>query len=278
MGTYAWPANLTKNEKGWITTFVDWPDIAAIKASAQDSMLEASEQLNNEIEHRLEQKAHIPAPSEVKPGQIQIPASSRVNHLLDALIQKENEKQLQNLAQIEHANREKRSSYLTEYRMNLDSVERLRDQADEAAIKFATIGINFNYFLNGGALVALPAILQFAEKGSVNLESLNFAMWLFVAGIVLAGLTNFLAYRSVIKAAEAHSEEINARAMDVSLAYYPPEDPSERQTEAASKHTTSKLLLGVARTTANWGILTFAVSNIFFLVGLSLIIWSVSNH
>lgn len=277
MTEYAWPANIAKHNTGWITSLVDWPDLVVVKPTPQESILSTTKALNDEIIRRLKDDEWIPAPSDTKPEQIKIPANSNVNAMLDAYVQHEQHQQFQNLSEIERANREKRAAYLAEFRTSLEPVERRGERADQAAIEFAAIGIKSNYLLNGGALVALPAIMQFAEKGAVNWNLLFWSVWLFVLGMATAAATNFFAYRSVMLAGEAHGHEQTARANSVKLDYYPPEDPSKMQGEVASARSKHEDLLASARKTANFGVVVHGLSIAFFMAGVSLIILGVKT-
>ncbi|HEY8593989.1 MAG TPA: hypothetical protein VIL84_01995 [Devosiaceae bacterium] len=276
MTQYYWPANLTKSPAGWVTSLVDWPNIATVEATPQESVASAVETLSLQISDRIRDDATIPIPSELKPGQIQIPADALTSAKLDAYVKKQNEKHLRNAFQIEQANRERRSIYLSEFRINLEPVERLRGQADDAAVKFASIALNSSYILNGGALVALPAILQFTENGTIDPGRIATSVWFFVAGIAFAAITNFLAFHSVMQAGEGHNYEIAARAIDVRIAHYPPDDIQIHQADSALSRDSSKKKLGSATTISRFGVTSYILSILSFLFGVCIIVRSLS--
>lgn len=278
MSTYSWPANLAKNEAGWITSLVDWPEIAAIDNSAQASVLTASQNLSAAIQDRLSKGLKIPLQSELKPGQVEIVVNTDTSAQLDSYLENMQEKQLKRQSEIEQINREKRAAYLTEYRINLDSVERLRDHADQGAIEFASIGVKSIYVLNGGALVAIPAILKFTQGGTISKGYVVAAVIFFVAGILLAAAANYLAYRSMFQAGAGHAKEMNARAVEVSNNHYPPEDPSISQAKIKESRSEHDDLLLRANRLADKGVVVFGTSFLAFLAGSGIIIYGLGGE
>jgi len=275
LAIYAWPANVAKHDADWITSLVDWPELESRGESVQASVLTASQDLSDAVRGKLEEDLSIPLPSELKPGQVQIPVDADAAARLDAYVQHAQKSRLKRFAEIEQANREKRASFLSEFRANLASVERVQEHADRSAVEFAIIAVKSCYILNGGALVVIPAILQFAEKGTVSKVSLLAATVLFVVGIFLAALANYLAYRSMFRAGEGYGEEISARATDVRIAYYPPEDPSEDQANIKSYRTKSERYFKESKRLADWGVGTFSLSVLTFLIGVGIIIYGI---
>lgn len=272
MQTYAWPANIAKDGAKWITSVVDWPNIASVGNSAQDSLLAAMQHLSDAIRDRISNDLKIPLPSELKPGQVQIPIDNDATARLEAYLERIQEKRLRRLSEIEQANRAKRESFLTEFRTNMEPAERLRDQCNLGAVDFASIAIKATFVMNGGALVALPAILQFADKGRISTQSLLVSVILFVVGIVLATITNFLAYKSMLVASDGHENEVSARAVEVIEWYYPSEDPTPNQAKIKTYRADAQDKFKWAQRLANLGVLGFGLSAVAFIIGVAIII------
>ena len=278
MAIYSWPANIAKSNAGWVTAVVDWPGIMVVGADPQTSILSAAAALSNAVRERIRNRASIPLPSELKPDQLQIPIDGDATALLENYLEETHEKRLRRLSEIEQANREKRASFLSEWRVNMDTVERLRDRADQSASEFALAAVKTSYLLNGGALVAIPAILQIGHAGTISKPSLMAATISFVVGIIFSVVTNFLAYRSLFKAGEAHGYELNARATEVKLAYYPPENPSKDQAEIKDLRGKHETVLAQGRRLAEVGVGGFGLSVLAFLVGVGIIICAFWGH
>ena len=140
-------------------------------------------------------------------------------------------------------------------------VENLRDQASQSATVFAAIGIRSAYLLNGGALIAIPAIVQIASAVEISKAALIVSVMCFVVGIATAILSNIIAYRVSFAAALAHAQEANARI----LGLYNGQSIQGQDTYAGRIKSTAKL--------AAMGLAVLIGSMIAFLLGLMTIIF-----
>lgn len=272
MAMYAWPANVANHQSRFVASLVDWPGIIGSGPTVNDAVIDTMGKVSDSVRQRISDRVKIPAPSELKPGQIQVPLDDDANARLEAYLDEIKDKSLKKSLEIDQANRDKRAAYLTEHRINLEPVERQAQQADHGSIEFASIALKAGYVLNGGGLVAIPAILKLAE-GQTALDTLLLSsVVLFVIGIVLTCAANYFAYRSMFVAAEGHVKEIEARVIIVADIYYPPKDPSSRQQSVLESRAGSQSKLNSARISADIGLRCWAASVFLFIAGVGVMI------
>ena len=272
MNTYSWPANVLMTEKGVVLGFPEWPDLAPVGDTVQEAMLAATTALSAAVSSRIEAGATIPAPSDHGPRQIPIVIDGETAARVDAYVEIRESERLRQRSEMEQVNRDRRAAFLTEFRVNLDPIERIRDTADSGATEFALVGVRSCYLLNGGGLVAIPAIMQILSKTQLPGSLVLWPALVFVLGILFSAITNYFAYRSMFTASEAWGFELNARASEVSGTYYPQEDEAAHKGKIAQNRIDQERKLTSARRCADIGVITFGGAIICFLVGVGLAI------
>ena len=272
MSVYAWPADYRKTDRGIVLVFPEWPDLAPVGDTVQDAMVGAAAALSGAVALRIENNETIPAPGDLGPHQVPIGISDATSARLDRYLEERKIDSFRQQVEIEHINRERRAAFLTEYKTSIEPVERIADRSDAAAIEFAVTGVKFCYILNAGGLVAIPAIMGVISKTAPAGSLLFWPSIVFVFGVLLSALTNYLAYQSLVDAAEGSSCEITARALVVNGIFYPPDDDGAHKGEIAQKRIEHDQKLGKARRFANVGIFTFAGAVVSFLLGVGLVI------
>ncbi len=218
----------------------------------------------------------IPAPSEFGPRELPIPISDEATARLDQWLKAKDEQRFKEQSQLEQMRRERRASFLTEFRANLEPIERRREQADNGATDFALLGVKSCYFLNAGGLVVLPAILQALSGDSAIAISLLWPSIIFSVGILFAVLTNYLGYRSLWLAGEMWGCESSARAREVSSLHYPPEDQEEHDKKISQDRVDYEKKNRSANRCANSGVITFGLSMLCFVAGVGVTIYMLS--
>lgn len=274
--SFYWPANVQQYNNVWITTLVDWAGVISVGSNPQESIVGASRNLSDAVRHRIENNLNIPLRSETKPGQSHIEIDHGASLLYESYLEKLQDKQVKLLREIEQVSREKRAGYLTEFRANLDPVERRAENSSRAMVDFASIAINSSFIMNGGALVAIPAILEFSNDNAISEIGFIVPSILFVIGIVLSSITNYFAYRSANEEVDAHNEEASARAIVVQDSYYPLDNSQENQEKIEALREGSNKKFKRSAQFGNAGVLTFVFSVVFFVGGVLWVIASLS--
>lgn len=77
------------------------------------------------------------------------------------------------------------------------------DQTIGTAREFSSIGIRFGYILNGGGLVAIPAIIEFLPSGDFDRTFMVWTVVFFTLGILSAAGTTLVAFFAAKKMAGA---------------------------------------------------------------------------
>jgi len=269
---YSWPATVHPTEKGVFLSFTDWPDLAPVGDNVNEAVLNGGEMLSAAVMQRIRHGADIPAPSDLGPRQLPIPINDAATAQLNRAIKDQQLKEFREQSELEQLQRERRSAFLTEFRANLEPVERSIERADAGAQEFAVVAVKTCYLLNAGGLVAMPAILQALSVKDPSEISLFWPSVIFAFGILVAAITNFLAYRSLFEAAGAWGSESSARAQEVSGSYYPPNE-TEKHAEAVAQHRVDfEIKIKSANRLANAGLAFFAISMASFLIGLGVTI------
>ena len=268
MNTYAWPASVTTTRNEIVLTFPDWPDLSESGASIQEAIIHATDALSAAVSTRIETRAPIPIPSDRGPRQIPILIDAETAANLDSYLEEREIRSVRQANELQQAYNNRRTAFLTEFRANVEPIERIIERADGGAKEYASIGIRFCYILNAGGLVVIPAILEILGGSESEKYELIYPACAFVAGVILAALTNYLAYLSTIKAGEAWSHESNARAKECSGIYYPPDDQTIHEGEIAQERINHELKLNFAQILANLGIGAFTGSILAFLAGV----------
>ena len=235
MSTYAWPASIRMIKDGMSISFPDWPDVSANGASIREAMLLATEALSEAVAARIHAGAAVPEPSDLGFRQIPIAINVETAARLDGYLQGRQIRTFRQTNEVLEAYRNRRAAFLTEYRASVEPIERTIERADASSRDFASIGIRFCYILNAGGLVIIPAIMEILPDAKIDGSLLLWPAGSFGLGILLAAVTNYLAYISTLKASEAWSHECNARAKECSAAYYPPENQETNQGEIAAE-------------------------------------------
>ena len=272
MSTYAWPASITMIKDRVFLSFPDWQDVSVDRASIQEAMLVATDALSEAVATRIHAGATIPEPSDLGPRQIPIAINVETAAYLDSYLEERKIRNFRQRNEVLEFYRNRRTAFLAEYRASIDPVERMIERMDAAARDFASIGIRFCYILNAGGLVVIPAIMEILPDAKIEGSLLLWPAGSFGLGVLLAAVTNYLAYISTTKASEAWSYESNARAKECSASYYPPENQATHQGEIEAERASSKIKLGRAQFYANIGICTFVGTIFAFLAGVGLAI------
>ena len=273
MNTYSWPASVTKVDDEFILTFSDWPDLAVSGASVQEVILLATDRLSSAVLAQIRTGTAIPQPSDLGPRQIPIAIDAETAVHLDNYLEERQIRIFRQNNEVLEFYRNRRAAFLAEHRASIDPIERMIERIDAAARDFASIGIRFCYILNAGGLVVIPAIMEILPDAKIEGSLLLWPAGSFGLGVLLAAVTNYLAYISTTKASEAWSYESNARAKECSAAYYPPENQATHQGEIEAERARFEKELGCAQLYAKIGICTFVGTIFAFLAGVGLAIW-----
>lgn len=89
-----------------------------------------------------------------------------------------------------------------ELNARVDMAERWRQQIVNGALTFANDGLKSLIYLNGGTVVALPALKGLANN--LNFEDLRTSVILFLIGLISAAIAQFLAYFAMSSGAYIH--------------------------------------------------------------------------
>ncbi|MCE7999999.1 MAG: hypothetical protein HEP70_14150 [Rhodobiaceae bacterium] len=118
--------------------------------------------------------------------------------------------------------RERRFLYLDEWRLNVDHFRQERSQWVELSSQFAQVALRAAIYLNGGALVAVPPLMQWLEE-TQRIAIFDAAIW-FVYGVMAGTFATFIGYLNFQALAELSNVRASMRATEIRYNYYPPED------------------------------------------------------
>lgn len=109
-----------------------------------------------------------------------------------------------------------RELLLREWEVNIPPQEAKGLAADEAAVNYSLLGIKSAYILNGGAFVALPALV---EPFGICLATQRHDLWVaagcFLSGLVCAAFANCFSYFTMCQAGALHFNQRAIIAIDV---------------------------------------------------------------
>jgi len=161
-----------------------------------------------------------------------------------------------------------RAEFLDEYRVAIEPLERYFDYADRAATEFVSIAIRYCYLLNAGGLVAIPAIIELLPDRDLDRSIMIWPACLFALGILLAAVTNYLAYYVTNKSGEGLLNEHQVRLLTVQESFYHSKDETIIR-KKIEKHSSirDKSYKRVSCYT-NLGIIVFVITVTCFLAGV----------
>ena len=161
-----------------------------------------------------------------------------------------------------------RADFLVEYRAATEPLERYFDYTDRAATEFVSIAIRYCYLLNAGGLVAIPAIIELLPGTEYDRSIMIWPAGLFTVGILLAAVTNYLAYFVTIQSGEGLTNEHQVRSWTIHETFYRPHDETIIR-KKIEEHSTirDKSYKKVSRYTY-LGIIIFTITIACFLAGV----------
>ena len=276
MNSFGWPAKLKRTKDGVELSLPDWPDITESGATVQEAVLRARDALNHAVMLRIRTGTRVPSPSDLRPGQILVPVAEEVALSLEAHAEERDEQLFRDVAELQRVERDRRAAFWAERQAYLDLPLRFGERADAGAREFASIGIRFCYLLNAGGLIAVPAIMEIVPDAALAATTLLVPTITFVAGVLLAAVTNYLAYHSMVMDGQGHAHHANAAGMEVLGMHFPPEDHSEHDAAVAQARLEHERSGKKAVFWANLASGTFCVSIGAFIVGVLSAIWGLS--
>ena len=273
MSNYAWPALVTKNDAGYKITFPDWPDISIQSDDLSDAHRQAAAQLNYNVKKRMDMKSDIPSQSEFRPRNLPIEVDSAIAVRLDSYMKQQDLASVRENNELFQSYQLRLAAYLSDYRTRKEPIERVQENANSAAVEFASIGIRFCYVLNAGGLVVIPAIMELLPDPSDERLSMVIPAVLFAIGILLAAATNYLVYHLSIKAIESCNYELEATTKETLGFHYPPDDQAAHQIAIEKDRSKFIKLLGSVKKFHIWSVILFSFSIISFLSGVGFAIY-----
>ena len=115
--------------------------------------------------------------------------------------------------------RESRQLFLDEWRLNVPKKEENFFHLQEIATQYAQIVLKGAFYLNGGALIALPPLMQWISNQ--HHIALLWSAAYFVLGIVLAAMSGILAYANFQILAWIEGGRSTVSAMEIDNRYSP---------------------------------------------------------
>lgn len=119
--------------------------------------------------------------------------------------------------------RERRSLFLEEWRLNVDDQRKQFVQWTEISAQFGLTSLRSIIVLNGGALVALPPLMQWLDEA--QRQSIFSISLFFVVGVLLSVVSTFIGYLNFNCLAQLSDARASIRAMDVNNQYSPNRKP-----------------------------------------------------
>ena len=276
MSSFGWPATVRRTREGVELSLLDWPDITASGTTVQEAVLRARDALNQAVVLRIRTGVRVPPPGDLQPGQILVPISEEVALSLEAYAEQRDDQLFRNVAELQGVERDRRAAFWAERQAYLDLPLRFAERADAGAREFASIGIRFCYLLNAGGLIAVPAIMELLPEADHAATTLLVPTITFVAGVLLAAATNFLAYHSMVADGQSHAHHAHAAGMEVLGMHFPPEDQSAHDAAVAQARLEHERGAKKAVFWANLARGTFCISVGAFIVGVLSAIRSLS--
>lgn len=167
--------------------------------------------------------------------------------------------------------------YLERWRVDLEPLHEHRLMSRRQANDYAKAAGQMLFLLNGGALLAFPAIAELLGTGFRGHISLVISgMGAFFAGLVTVGIATLLAFLANVSDAGAvqHREEFIKLGLNKSNA--PAEQQATFDERRDQEENERKDKIRLANLLALWGFFLYAASLIAFVVGtvcLARLIW-----
>lgn len=270
MNSFSWPGDVITTKDGILITLRDWPGVYGVGKSVFEAMGSTATSLNTAVEQRVNAGREIPTPSDVSPNQIPIPLLPQGQAVLVGYMEEHDRQRLQDQMTMENLARERRSAFLVEFRTSLEPVERVAGREAEGALQHALLGIRTVYLLNGGGLVAIPAILKIISNDPLPGTFLAWAAGVFILGVLFNALANLNGYVAFLSAFEAANLDQHARAKSVEGHYYPPKDMTKHQADVLQHEIDAEKKRKCAYQRSQRGLIAWVLSLISFFVGVIL--------
>ena len=149
---------------------------------------------------------------------------------------------------------------------NLEEVQGLRSDSQELAAGFGKLALQSAFLVNGGALVALPPLMQWLSDTGRSLVS-GEAIW-FLFGILCGALACLAAYSNFMAIAEINRARGSRRAIELNAQYEGKLAPDEKTPEYHAESRKIRNLGPVIRVTQVAAILFVLGSYFFFFFGV----------
>ncbi len=117
--------------------------------------------------------------------------------------------------------KEHRISYLLDIEKSTSHLERRASDALQHCVTYGRAATQSLFYLNGGALVALPTVFAIFELDQANVEHITYAAISFALGLIMASLTTALGYFNFLNLTDQHYSWISIQYSRLENSYYP---------------------------------------------------------
>jgi hypothetical protein len=130
---------------------------------------------------------------------------------------------------------EHREEYRREIERNVEPLVQAAHDSDKMSVEIAQSVLRTATLLNGGALVAMPAIITlFGVDAKYTMRSLLIAGGLFVSGLGFSWLSSICGFFALAKRGDRNYAQADSTRLDLYRFYYPTDD-EKRKTEQESE-------------------------------------------
>lgn len=168
--------------------------------------------------------------------------------------------------QIAADTRDNRRLLVEEWRLYVQSSQSAADQMRSHAVSYAQIGLNSAFLINGGALVAIPPLMQWLTVPQRHQIPLSASF--FLAGLVLAGACSLVTYWNLTMAGLVLDANANSIANQLAVNYGLKNKAVLTNKSYLARAATKKRLLPWIRFTFAGGIACGVASYVMFLTGV----------
>lgn len=164
-----------------------------------------------------------------------------------------------------HRLHEEQMAYLESWRTDITPRHELLRDSNQGITAFSQAALRSTFLLNGGALIALPALGEFFHLE--NTANLTISIAWFVTGLVLTTLATFCGYVSMRHEADRLDNAIEVVKITVNERHHPTKHTKDYEKLRNDAKTSEGIAQGRAHKWSLSGIGLFLLSVVVFVIG-----------
>lgn len=163
---------------------------------------------------------------------------------------------------------EEQQNFHERWKLDVVSKEKLNATAAKEALAFAQSALRSCFLLNGGALIAFPAIAKFLQiDPELDNKIIVLPIILFIAGLTASSISNFFTYLALAKNAERNWSDREINALRLNAEHNPKTKPDNYDEVIENLQTTRENENNSSGRFALVALILFVISILSFIGG-----------